>query len=205
MIGPATSSIRRALRLQAAARACLVLLLGALPLSGEAPAQTAATLYNIEVLVFRMSGPREGEAGAAPLRSAAGESASTDTAGGVSQAASFVGVLPASGLQLAGARQKLAAAGYRVLAHAGWTQTASSWGSRSGLPVAQLGIQASGLGGEFLLERGSLLHFGMNLTYAAEGGVTHQLSEIRRVRFNEKNYYDHPGLAVIAVVTPAGR
>jgi hypothetical protein len=45
----------------------------------------------------------------------------------------------------------------------------------------------------------------MNLTYVTENGVTHQLSEIRRVRFNEKNYYDHPGLAVIAVVTPAGR
>jgi hypothetical protein len=204
MIGQATSPARCALRLQAAARACLVLMLGALPLAGEAPAQASASLYNVEVVVFRMNGPREGEPGAAPLRSAAGES-SADSSAGVAQAARFVGALPAAKLQLSGNRQKLAAAGYRILAHTGWTQTASSWGSRSGLPIARLGVQAAGLSGEFLLERGALLHLGMNLTYVTENGVTHQLSEIRRVRFNEKNYYDHPGLAVIAVVTPAGR
>jgi hypothetical protein len=179
-------------------------MLGALPLAGEAPAQASASLYNVEVVVFRMNGPREGEPGAAPLRSAAGES-SADSSAGVAQAARFVGALPAAKLQLSGNRQKLAAAGYRILAHTGWTQTASSWGSRSGLPIARLGVQAAGLSGEFLLERGALLHLGMNLTYVTENGVTHQLSEIRRVRFNEKNYYDHPGLAVIAVVTPAGR
>jgi len=170
-----------------------------------ARAQSGASLYNVEVVVFRMSGPREGERGAAPLRSAAGESANADASGGVAQAARFAGTLPAAQLQLAGARQKLAAAGYPVLAHAGWTQTASSWGSRSGLPLARLGINAPGLGGEFLLERGALLHLGMNLRYVTDGGVTHELSELRRVRFNEKNYYDHPGLAVIAVVTPADR
>ena len=28
-----------------------------------------------------------------------------------------------------------------------------------------------------------------------------QLSELRRVRFEERHYYDHPGIGVIAVVT----
>lgn len=209
MSGFATSSQRFAPGSRVTARRwslVLLALLGSiLPLATEAPAQASSSLYNIEVVIFRMNGPREGERGAAPLRSAAGEPAAGESSGGVAQAARYIGALPAAKLQLSGARQKLAAAGYRVLAHTGWTQSASSWGSRSGLPIARLGIQTPGLSGEFLLERGALLHLGMNLTYVTEGGASHQLSEIRRVRFNEKNYYDHPGLAVIAVVTPAGR
>jgi hypothetical protein len=45
----------------------------------------------------------------------------------------------------------------------------------------------------------------MNLRYAPEGAAALQMTEIRRIRLNEKNYYDHPGLGVIAVITPAGR
>lgn len=205
MSGMTTPSTRSNRPLRAAALALVLLAIDAGSSATVAKAQASATLYNVEVVVFRMNGPREGERGAAPLRSAAGESSSVDSAGAISQAARFVGALPAAKLQLSGARQKLAAAGYRVLAHAGWTQTASSWGSRSGLPLARLGIQAPGLSGEFLLERGALLHLGMNLSLVTETGATQELSEIRRVRFNEKNYYDHPSLAVIAVVTPATR
>ncbi|NBO73444.1 MAG: hypothetical protein EBV76_08715 [Gammaproteobacteria bacterium] len=157
----------------------------------------AASTYNVEVLIFRMNGPREGEPGAAAARSASGDSAQ-----GATQVARYVGALPAAKLQLAGARQKLAGAGYRVLAHTGWTQTASSWGSRNGLAVERVGLQVPGLSGQFLLERGSLLHFGMNLRYTPEGGAALQMSEIRRIRFNEKNYYDHPGLGMVAVITP---
>ena len=98
-----------------------------------------------------------------------------------------------------------AATGAEVLAHAGAAQTASSWGSRSGLTIERVGVQSPGLSGVFLLERGSLLHFGMNLKFTADNGATWQLSEIRRIRLNEKNYYDNPGLGVIAVVTPVGR
>ena len=160
-----------------------------------------ASTYHVEVIIFRSSGAREGEPGAAPPRIASGDADS-----GATQIARYLGPLPAAKLQLSGARQKLAASGYRVLAHTGWTQTASTWGSRNGLPVDQLGLQVPGLSGSFLLERGSLLHFGMNLRYApAEGGAAQQMNELRRIRFNEKNYYDHPGISVIAVVTPGGR
>ena len=81
------------------------------------------------------------------------------------------------------------------------------WGriGRRGLPIERIGVQSPGLSGVFLLERGSLLHFGMNLKFTADNGATWQLSEIRRVRLNEKNYYDNPGLGVIAVVTPVAR
>lgn len=170
------------------------------PASGaQAPATAAA--YNIEVIVFRGNGPREEGGGAPPTRSAR----DADTASGTAQAARFLKPMPASALQLSGARQRLATGGYKVLAHAGWTQTASSWGSRSGLTIERVGVQSPGLSGVFLLERGSLLHFGMNLKFTADNGATWQLSEIRRIRLNEKNYYDNPGLGVIAVVTPVGR
>lgn len=174
----------------------------ALSLPGDiAAAQGSGTpTYNVEIIVFRMNGPREGEPGASAPRAAA-----ADAASGAAQVARYIGPLAADKLQLSGARQKLAAAGYRVLAHTGWTQTASSWGSRNGLPVERLGVQVPGLSGNFVLERGSLLHFGMNLRYAPEGGAVHFLNDLRRIRFNEKNYYDHPGLGVIAVVTPGGR
>jgi hypothetical protein len=159
-----------------------------------------ASTYHVEVIIFRTSGARKGEPGAAPSRIASGDAAS-----GATQIARYLGPLPAAKLQLSGARQQLAAGGYRVLAHTGWTQTASTWGSRNGLPVDQLGLQVPGLSGSFLLERGALLHFGMNLRYAPEGGAAQQMNELRRIRFNEKNYYDHPGLGVIAVITPGGR
>jgi len=45
----------------------------------------------------------------------------------------------------------------------------------------------------------------MNLRYTPEGGAALQMSEIRRIRFNEKNYYDHPGLGVVAVITPGAK
>ncbi len=190
------------LRLQSFIRpssACLVVIL--LSASPQALTQgAAASTYNVEVLIFRLIGPHEGEPGAAAARSASGDSAQ-----GATQVARYVGAPPAAKLQLAGARQKLAGAGYRVLAHSGWTQTASSWGSRSGLAVERVGLQVPGLSGQFLLERGSLLHFGMILRYTPESGAPLQMSEIRRVRFNEKNYYDHPGLGVIAVITPGGK
>ncbi|MBM4192043.1 MAG: hypothetical protein FJ196_03150 [Gammaproteobacteria bacterium] len=159
-----------------------------------------ATTYHVEVVVFRNSGAREGEPSASPARFASGDAVS-----GATQMARYLGPLPATKLQLSGARQKLTASGYRVLAHTGWTQTASTWNTRSGLPVEQLGLQIPGLSGNFLLERGSLLHFGMNLRYAPEGGIAQQMNELRRIRFNEKNYYDHPGLGVIVVVTPGRR
>lgn len=160
-----------------------------------APAAASGT-YSVEVIVFRASGGGDGGT-AAPPRASGDPSGST-------QAARYIGPLPGSRMQLGGAREKLARGGYRVLAHTGWVQTAASWGSRSGLPLDRLGIRVPGLSGSFMLERGSLLHLGMNLRYGGDGGPSAQINEIRRIRFNERNYYDHPSLGVIAVVTPGG-
>lgn len=182
-------------------RALLALTL-ALVLSLPTPAlgQSANTTYRVEVLVFRNAGPREETGGAPALRAA-----DPDRASGSPLVARYAGPLPADQWQLSGLRERLNQTGYRVLAHGGWLQTPSSWGSRAGLPLETLGIRAAGLTGQFFLERGSLLHLGMNLRYSSENGATHELSEIRRIRFNERHYFDHPGLGVIAVVTPVSR
>jgi hypothetical protein len=191
--------------------ACALLTLAAVPASAQSAKPAAASTapaspapaggsgtYAVEVIVFRAPG---GGGGAAP--SAAPSRGAADTAG--TQVARYIGPLPGGRLQLGGAREKLARGGYRILVHTGWVQTAASWGApRSGLPLERLGINVPGLSGSFQLERGSLLHFGMTLRHASEGGPPSQINEIRRIRFNERNYYDHPSIGVIAVVTPGG-
>lgn len=184
---PAVRSLRRAALLALA-------LLGAAASPAQTPSPGSGT-YSVEVIVFRSAGGNDGGT-AAPMRG--GGDAAGDT-----QVARYVGPLPGSRLQLGGAREKLAAGGYRILAHTGWVQTAGSWGSRSGLTLERVGIRVPGLAGSFILERGSLLHLGMNLRHTGDGG-TAQINEIRRVRLGERNYYDHPSLGVIAVVTQGG-
>ena len=169
--------------------------------AAAAPPPAAASgsgAYSVEVIVFRAPG---GISDAAP--SAAPSRGASDTAG--TQVARFIGPLAGGRMQLGGTREKLTRGGYRILAHTGWVQTAASWGApRSGLPLERLGINVPGLSGSFQLERGALLHFGMTLRHASDGNPAAQLNEIRRIRFNERNYYDHPAIGVIAVVTPGG-
>ena len=189
-----------------ARRSCaLIFALAALPLlvtTGSAqspaarPAPAASGTYSVEVIVFRTGSGGDGGT-AAPPRGGG------DSSGGT-QAARYIGPLPGSRMQLGGAREKLARGGYRVLVHAGWIQTAGSWGARPGLPLERLGIRVPGLSGDFMLERGALLHLGMNLRYSGDGGPAAQINEIRRIRLDERNYYDHPSLGVIAVVKQGG-
>jgi hypothetical protein len=160
--------------------------------------------YDVEVIIFRGNGgSREDGAGrgAPPARSAA-----EATSNGPARAARYLGPLPAAKWRLNDLKAKLVAGGYKPLLHVAWTQSSASWGSRAGLTLEQLGVNVDGLSGNFLLERGSLLHFGLNLRYAADANATpQQFNEIRRVRFGETQYYDHPTLGAIAVVTPAGK
>jgi hypothetical protein len=110
--------------------------------------------------------------------------------------------LPSSRLRLGPLANRLnSTAGYRVIAHAAWVQTASAWGSRVGVPVQDIGLSTEGLTGVLHLERGQFLHLGMNLTLTGPGG-TWRMNELRRVRFNERQYFDHPAFGVIAVVSP---
>lgn len=172
----------------------LALALLAAAVAAPALPQASAPVYNIEVLVFRTGGSAADAAGGVEPQVSGGDSG--DGGGGVAR---FVGTLPASSLQLGGIEARLRASGaWRPLAHAGWAQTPSPWGSRSGFPLARVGVSADGLVGSAYLERGQYLHLGFTISL---GRAT--ISEIRRVRLGEKNYFDNPEFGVIAVVTAA--
>jgi hypothetical protein len=203
-------------------RRAALLVLGAwaglcLPHSGstEEPAAAAPnTVYNIEMIIFRDIGAQGGAESwntqGASARNIAGDESS---ASGTAQVGHFVGVLPSSSYQLTDLENRLRASGaYVPVAHLAWSQTASSWGSRAGFSLQRLGVDVEGLSGTVFLEHGQFLHLGMILNYAmsapppglnAAPGTPLTINESRRVRFYERNYFDHPAYGVIALVTPA--
>ena len=202
-------------------RALLVaLLLAGLPGAAQEPQAPAAaqpgapggTVYNIEIIVFRALAA---SGGAEDWSAEAGQRIIADDEGssGSSQVGHFVAALPSSAWQLTELENRLRASGsYLPVAHAAWSQTASAWGTRAGFAVQRLGIDVPGLSGTVFLERGQFLHLGMSLTYAvptpppglgAGPGTPFTINQSRRVRFYERNYFDHPAFGVIALVAPA--
>jgi hypothetical protein len=196
--------------------AFLIALLPWVPATSQQPAAPVVPAYNIEVIIFRATsalGAPENWAEEAGARNFSSDSNAGESAAGDStQAGHFLSMLPASQYQLSDIEKKLhASAGYAPLAHVAWSQTASAWGTRAGFALQRLGIDVPGMSGTIVLERGQYLHLGMTLAYApasspaglgAAPGTTFTLNEGRRVRFNERTYFDHPAFGVIALVTP---
>jgi hypothetical protein len=83
-----------------------------------------------------------------------------------------------------------------------WVQNAPPWGSHTGLPLSQLGVDAPGLSGTVYLERARhYLELGFDVTLDA-GGAPYRIVEMHNIQANEKQYYDHPGFGIIAAVYP---
>jgi hypothetical protein len=178
----------------------------------EAPSEPA---YNIELVIFRTTGSSgtpenwSAESSAPPDASGGGDEA----ASGPKQAARFITALSASTYQLGEIESKLRLNGSFVpVAHVAWSQTASSWGAHGGFPVQRVGINVPGLSGNIVLERGQFLHLGVALSYAvpnppaglaAPQGTVFTINENRRIKFYDRNYFDHPAFGVIALVSPA--
>jgi hypothetical protein len=170
------------------------------PATTHSAAATAGGSYQVEIIVFQVVNPTGGEDLSAPAegRGFSGVYQSSDPPPKVLK------TLTAAQLQMGGLASRLRSSGsYRIIAHAGWIQTATAWNRHSGLPLASAGVDVPGLAGSVYLERGQLLHLGFNLTYDNDNGHTYTLSELRRVKFNEKHYFDHPAIGVIALVSPA--
>lgn len=194
-------------------RAPLLALAAALGCAAAATAdESAGPVYKIEIIVFRATtaqGSAENWSEEAGARTVAGD----ESASGSSQVGHLIAVLPSSAYQLGELETRLRASGDCVpVAHAAWSQTASAWGTRAGFPLKSLGIEVPGLNGNVFLERGQFLHLGMSLSWAMETppaglgaapGTSFTLDQTRRVRFYERNYYDHPAFGVIALVSPA--
>src|SRR5215469_6156313 len=183
------------------------------PAPAAAPAPVTGPVYNVEIIVFRAATALGGAENWSAEAGGGARSIAGDESGGGSQVGHFVGELPASAWQLVDLESRLRASGtYVPVAHAAWSQTPSSWGTRAGFPLQRLGINVPGLSGTVYLERGQFLHLGMTLTYAmpsppaglgAAPGTTFTINESRRIKFYERNYFDNPAFGVIALVTPA--
>lgn len=159
------------------------------------------------------AGPNAGAS--VPAASASAEAASKDSAPSPPQQTpaerSDVSVLPAGAFRLDAVAARLKESGrYVPIAEAAWTQLASPWGRPIAIPLASLGIVAPGLEGTLALERGEFLHLTVHLAYTlddpapglgAAPGTVFVLDQTRRVRLEERNYFDHPAFGVIAVVT----
>jgi len=190
-------------------RLLALLLLTALPASSQ---DATTPGYQIEMIVFRATSAQGGGENWSS-EGTANNTIGEESASGSSQVGHFISVLASSQFQLNDLEAKLRASGaYVPVAHVAWSQTASAWGTRAGFPLQKLGVDVPGLNGTVYLERGQYLHLGMALTYAiasppaglgAGPGTAFTLNENRRVKFYERNYYDHPAFGVIALVTPA--
>jgi len=185
----------------------IVTVLASLPSAGAQDAATP-TVYTVEVIVIRnMSGAGGPEDWGVKAVARGPETPDTSVTG------KFVQLLPSSQYQLNDIAARLQnSTNYQPIAHFAWQQTASSWGSRAGFTIAKLAGNVPGLSGIIYLERGAYLHLGMSLTYqsqspppalGADPGTVFNLSESRRVKFFERNYFDHPAFGVITLVTPA--
>jgi hypothetical protein len=192
-------------------------------------APAAPTAYNVEVLIFRanstLGSPENWSAEAAqapavPL-AADGENgapasdsvAATGAVAGGAPGTRFVRALTPAEFQLTDLETRIKSSGtYAAVAHIGWAQTASPWGSHDSMSLQQLGLNNPLLAGTVTLQRGEFLHLGFALTMTianppaglgAAPQTTFVLSENQRVKFYERNYYDAPAFGVIALVTPA--
>lgn len=160
--------------------------------------QTLPNAYRVEIVIFRNSSFKTDENLEAP---AEGRGFSDGNSNG--QPPKVLRILGPDVAQLGGIANKLRGSGYQVLGHAIWTQTSTNWPSHLGIDLADVGIATPELSGQVFIERGTLLHMGVNITLG--NGPTWRLSELRRVKFNEKQYFDHPAFGVIAIVSQAGR
>jgi hypothetical protein len=170
----------------------------------SAGAQTAAaqsgapTLYGVEIIIFRASnvGAAEDWSAAAAGRGF-GNSANR---GGATPA--IVKLLPSSEYHLNNIDAGLKGSGaWHPIAHAAWIQTAANWGTHTGFALSDLGINVPGLNGTVYLERAPVyIHLGFDVQY--QGAATYTLKEMRSVKYNDKQYFDHPAFGIIAQVTP---
>ncbi|HVC30951.1 MAG TPA: CsiV family protein [Steroidobacteraceae bacterium] len=177
------------------------------------PPAYSGRAYDIEIVVFRAKVALGQPENWAAETNAGATVAGAEASSGSGAIGKLLAVLPSSDYRLTSIASRLRSSGtYLPVAHAAWVQTASAWGTRAGFSLQSLGINVPGLTGVVFFERGEFLHLGMTLDYTMQNpppglnappGTAFVMNETRRVRFYQRNYYDHPAFGVIALVTPA--
>jgi len=163
--------------------------------------QSGATLYGVEVIVFRTSSVNSVEDWDA-VPPGRGFGSSAGRGGGTPQ---VLRVLTPADYRLGTLEATLKTSGaWHPVAHAAWIQTAANWGTHAGIALSDVGINVPGLSGTVYLERAPIyLHLGFDVRLSA--GASYAIREMRSVRYNDRQYFDHPGFGIIAVVTPIKR
>jgi hypothetical protein len=163
-----------------------------------AGAQAPGALYVVEIVVFRAASVGATEDWSAP---ASGRGFGSDANRANATPPQVLRVLPPGEYRLAGVESGLRTSGaWRPIAHAAWIQSAASWGTHIGIPLSDLGVNVPDLSGVVYLERSTYLHLGVTLTLG--GAATYTIDEMRSVKYNERQYFDHPAFGVIALVSP---
>jgi hypothetical protein len=167
-----------------------------------APAQGPSPYYGVEIIVFRVSSPGADEDWTAPVPGRG--FGNTANRGGTVPA--VVKVLGAADYHMTTLETALKNSGaWKPIAHAAWIQTAANWGTHTGFALSDLGINVSGLNGTVYVERGTYIHLGFDLQYQPGSDITYSINEMRSVKYNDKQYFDHPAFGIIALVSPIKR
>jgi hypothetical protein len=169
--------------------------------AAAAPASAASPLYGVEIIIFRASSPGADEDWGANLSGRGFGSAANK--GGAAPA--IVKILAPSDYHMNALESALKSSGaWRPIAHAAWIQTAANWGTHTGFALSDLGMNVPGLSGTVYLERAPIyLHLGFDLQLQA--GANYAIKEMRSVKYNDKQYFDHPGFGILAMVTQIKR
>ena len=169
--------------------------------AAAASASGVSPWYGVEIIIFRVSSPGADEDwSATPPGRGFGSNANR---GGAVPA--IVKILEPTDYHLNAIEGTLKSSGaWRPIAHAAWIQTAANWGTHTGFALSDLGINVPGLTGTVYLERAPIyIHLGFDVRYQA--GATYTIREMRSIKYNDKQYFDHPAFGIIALVTPIKR
>jgi len=168
------------------------------PGSAAAPAPGVTPLYDVEIIIFRVSSPGADEDWHAQL-AGRGFGNNANRGGAVP---TIVKILAPTDYHMNALEGTLKSSGaWRPLAHAAWIQTAANWGTHTGFALSDLGISVPGLSGTVYLERAPIyMHLGFDVQY--QGADTYAIKDMRSIKYSDKQYFDHPAFGIIAMVTP---
>ncbi len=162
----------------------------------DPPPPPGSARYLVELIVFKQPGAWPAATPAAAVTAA-------------SSIAGRVIALPDADWQLGATEAQLARNGFTVLAHTAWAAIVPANGRTTARLEDVLPANAP-VAGAVALQRGQYLFLGVEIDYrptdpAVPPGTVYSIREKRRVKFNEKHYFDHPAIGAIAtVVVPRG-
>jgi hypothetical protein len=182
----------------------------------DALAQAPGRAYQVEVVIFAQPDgslefpPRQDVPPASPEPGSGALPADDPDAPPGAVAEEAAPLLPAgfSGARLPLSLEAVAArlnrGGYQLLWHQAWVQPAVSRGVPELAVLAALGQGPAtpDLSGVIHLSAGRFLHLGLDLELRSAGTVVAELRQRRRIRLSAQQYFDHPRIGVVAVVTP---